>query len=521
MSEPALPRPIAAWWTNPKHWRYRLTEAASRLSGGRLLRPYEYGLAELEGRNDEKDNARSCPPPDHRLTTPGLWAFELFTPARVEALRQGLLKARHPNFMASSAEFDPATWLTNSRRRGSGGWLNLGQIHPPNTPSIYSVSGVTAPLPPGARAAWGSLLSVTPSLTCLAVRFELNDDASRALEGALRETYATRVTRHRSGRSYTSPDMFKRQRVQDIRNSWRTAVGEWFAESFPGVFTAGREFEHIPICEVAYVAGTTPFPDQVEDRSPLTELTRLDFAPFTFDLSLHRRVTFAIDRDFDNNAHAVLSLDSVGLAEVGIAAAHYGGPNGELHYLDGALRNLLVRWSLLSLLDVLETTLNRIRDSESELLLAKRPRKLLEGLQRIAGDSADIAILSRELVDFAGSRTFGWRVAQLDLRPIGKGDAAEKPLNLATFLADEIKQRAARLRSTDEVIRRLLSQQASFVGAAETLRLAHVVGWFTLVSTAAAIVSTAVTLLALDSAQSSIVSWVNDHWPILIGRDDR
>lgn len=511
MVEPVQLEAAAAWWANRKHWRYRLTELASRLSGRRLPRAYEYGIAGRESDNDDQDNARSCPPPDHRLTTPGLWAFELYTPARVEALRQGLIRARHPDFIVTSPERDPATWLANSRRRGSGGWLNLGQIHPPGTPSIYSLSGVTAPLPPGAKEAWGALLSISPSLSCMAVRFELGEDSTGALEAALRETYTTQVTRHRSGRSISHPGMLKRERVEDIRGAWRTAIGEWFRASFPGVFTADGEFEHLPICEVAYVSGTTPFAEDVEVRSPLTESTKLDFAPFTFDLSLHRGVTFSFDRDFDNNAHAFLSLSETGLAEVTAAALRYSGPNGQLRYLEDLLQSVFTRWSLLSLLDVLETRLHRIRDSESELLLAKRPKKLLKGLQRIAGDSADVAILSRELADFAASPTFAYRLAQFELRPLGKGDMAGEPPRLARFLADEIKQRAATLRTTDEVIRQLLSQQASFVGASETLRLAHVVGWFTLVSTVAALVSTTAAILALNGVQQWLAQWIADH----------
>lgn len=53
---------------------------------------------------------------------------------------------------------------------------------------MFSLSGLTAALPVGMSAAWCALVSITSSLTCMAVWFELNEEGRGALESALRDT---------------------------------------------------------------------------------------------------------------------------------------------------------------------------------------------------------------------------------------------------------------------------------------------------------------------------------------------
>jgi hypothetical protein len=199
------------------------------------------------------ENARSRLPDDESVEVPSVWVVELYSPSTLLGLLDGIARLRWEHGRTSGDSL--MKWINDVRNGRQAGWTTLGQISPPDDAHIMTER--TAVLPPGVKAAVGALMSITPSITALAMTFLLDDGTARTLDQPMRAKFDTyfkkdppfrrrQVLAHvlwnrpiRSRDSLQTPEF---QRRDAVRASLRTLEGvctQWIGANLPGAFSSG------------------------------------------------------------------------------------------------------------------------------------------------------------------------------------------------------------------------------------------------------------------------------------------
>ena len=197
---------------------------------------------------DPKDNKKTSPPEDEKITIPALWAFEVYTPSYIANLHDGIKNhGWSENEWNLSSDFQNT--LNKLRYRASGyGWINLGYIIDIENESWWPNTKKTK-LPKGIKAIKGSLLQFLPSTTIFACQFILDDELASSIEIPLRETYSTFKEKINGGHIYNDVIHQKEDAVLLAREYLKNLCTSWFSQNFPGLFSSGNFGKTFPTCE--------------------------------------------------------------------------------------------------------------------------------------------------------------------------------------------------------------------------------------------------------------------------------
>ena len=155
-------------------------------------------MREYYRKNDPTRNAETTPPEDEHVDLPCMWAVEFYTPSHVDKLVDNLKKLGWDQNDFPGRE-SPASWVRITRQHSEGGsWLDLGTIRSGDDERPWPPRNRTAPLPMYVRYAGGGIYSLTPSLTCIVIRFVFEDNfrlsARYDLKAAQTDVHTARVT---------------------------------------------------------------------------------------------------------------------------------------------------------------------------------------------------------------------------------------------------------------------------------------------------------------------------------------
>lgn len=217
-------------------------------------------VSRYAGAEDDKDNRRTTPPEDERVSVYSLWMVEVFPPS-LSAILGRALRELPPGGIYR--EKDIAEEVARARRHSRGGsWWNLGFF----INQLYGqgrVGGSRVTLPHQVDHLALSLHLVTPSLACAVGQFVLTDDAGSALESILRMHYSTRAERKRYGAvGIDRPAEIKRDLVADELSRVRNDCASWFRSHLPGAFCQGLLDGTVPTCWFLSLDKVKPFSDE-------------------------------------------------------------------------------------------------------------------------------------------------------------------------------------------------------------------------------------------------------------------
>ena len=246
---------------------------------------------------DLEENLETAPAADERIDLHCLWAVEFYTPSFADRLLENLAKLGWDQEGFPSRE-SPASWVRMSRQLPEGGsWLNLGIIRSRADKNAWPPGDRTAELPKNVRYANGGLCSITPSLTCIVMRFVFEDGYERELEAALRENRTTCVRSVVRGHQILGPLAQKAEQVRGIRRERMVMAIDWFRENLPGIFSAGLLEGKMPTCELITLREQEPFPSWEGEGRPPQYLSILELeSPFSGWVSTDsKKVKFALE----------------------------------------------------------------------------------------------------------------------------------------------------------------------------------------------------------------------------------
>ena len=225
-------------------------------------------ILEYARKRDPAGNRDTAPDEDERIDLHCLWAVEFYTPSHVDRLLENLERLGWDQEDYPGRE-SPASWVRISRRLPEGGsWVNLGIIRSRTDTRAWPSRNRTAELPPNVRYASGGIYSVTPSLTCIVMRFVFEDGHERGLEAALRKDRETFARSLATGHQIFDPRAQKVEEVRSIRHGRMVMAMGWFQENLPGIFSAGLLEGKMPTCELVTLQEQEPFPSWDEEGQP-------------------------------------------------------------------------------------------------------------------------------------------------------------------------------------------------------------------------------------------------------------
>ena len=406
-------------------------------------------------RGDKEDNTKSELPENEVIDLQCIWAIELYTPSQISKLIHNFDKLGWNKDDLSGEDRNPALWLQRSRDGSFGGaWFNLGTIRRQGEKNKLPFE-YQAPLPPGVEYAYASIYCLTSSITCVVVAFVLDESQNNRFEQALRckrKTYIKPIPKR--GHSIIGPEIQKENAIKEIRLQLRQLVSEWFRTYLPGFFASKNLNQEYPTCELLTLLNSLPCPSR-ENRNKTNDTwlhildIHDDFTAWQSDSLNGLKFVWPLRSKNDNPYHAIVVVRQKDFSDKQLEL--YGGKNRHsiTFYIDEAVRDLLSRWALVSLLSDFERYLNNLRDSDMfDPKHRVKPLHLLKGIGRHLPQSVDIGAVSAELQEFAKSR-------YLFRQDITDFYACFQPLNqvdktmLRDVLKDHIKERSEWIRNVD------------------------------------------------------------------------
>lgn len=262
---------------------------------------------------------------------------------------------------------------------------------------------------------------------------------------------------------------------------------------FPGVFSSRFTNTQHPSCEFLTLTKHRPFPALVEQSdtpeylrllgidSPLEAWDSPDMPGF--------RLGRPLFLDYEDQNHLVLTARLMDVPETKLTT--YGGLNtdGYINYLDITLSNFLVVWALETMLIGYERNSSRLRDvlPRGAQVSSRQVNRLLNHLRMLLENSVDIISASAELISFCRQNRF-FRDEVAKFIPLNKPGATLEA-NLTEGLRRMIKERAERLRATDEAARELISQYATAQSTFSNLALQRTIKFLTWVTALIAVLT--------------------------------
>ena len=466
---------------------------------------YSEGLRE----NDAATNAETRPPEDEHVDLPCMWAVEFYTPSQVDKLVESLQRLGWDRNDRPAAE-SPISWLKSSRQRSIGdSWLNLGTILPPDDTRPSLLPSRTAPMPLHVSYATGSLHTITPSLTCIAIRFTFDEKFRSRLEEAVRQNRQTVTRPTNSSHQILDPWRQKENEVHEIRIGCKELAARWFRENLPGVFSSGLLGKQLPTYELITLRKAEPFPIRDgEEFPPPNYLRVLGLATSTSVWSVKEVPSLKFSWGLGGHNpqyHSVFVVKDSDVEETQILEG-YGGVAGLPGYIDIAFNTTIGKLALAPLLDGYHRHLNNLRDTISMRVQRPSRHSPLQALEEILRNSTyevDITAVTTDLIS-ATTKT-SW--FEYDLKRFESFNHRIQKGCISENFRLAINGHALRLKQTDESLRDHMTQFGSLIAAKADVRTQNRIFWLTLVLAAVGIT----TLLTAD-VDSPLVKWIQDIW---------
>jgi len=441
---------------------------------------------------DPEENASGRLPEGEDLQLGALWVAELYTPATVLGLLDGI-RGMGWEFSKTHDE-SLMKWMNDVREGRQAGWMSLGLVSPRAKP--HFMADRTANLPSGVRAAVPVLMSITPSITAFVSLFLLEDEAAESISAPLRQTFMTSTRRDSRFRSWhvlryvlwggtlhtmrhiDHPDMKRRLAARAAVREMESRCTGWVRDNLPGVFSG--------------VPGAGP---------PTAALLISEHArPLTAEAKAVRAFgALGLDRDFDSweseewpGVRVVLPdrWDDDRPRLVFACRRHDAFPD-ERGYADPTsnwsmgqraddhVRGLLSRWALSELLDRYHESLAALRDRTARDG-SYRPVRDLKSLRSLVRTTLyDIGVSAQEIADFANSKViYRWDVMELTYcRKVG-GETLE-------FVPDMQERQAARAQQVlreEKLLRSALSTSSHLTQSVSNVRIQRLLVVLTIAS---------------------------------------
>ena len=461
-------------------------------------------------KNDPTKNAETTPPDDEYVDLPCMWAVEFYTPSHVDKLVDNLKKLGWDENELPGRE-SPASWVRITRQHSEGGSsLYLGTIRSGDDERSWPPRDRTAPLPMYVRYAGGGIYSLTPSLTCIVIRFMFEDNFRCRLDATLRrrrQTFTRPVSR--SGREILDPERQKTDEVRRLRQECANLAARWFRENLPGVFSSGLLGDQLPTCELVTLHKAEPFPDRERgEYAPAGYLRVLDleFSPSVWRSKDTPSLKFSLELLGQNpEYHSIFVVKDTEIEGTKLLEA-YGGLPGLATYVDVAYREMIGKVAIRPLLNGYSRRLNKLRDTVTtgiRLPSRKRPFHALKVLIDNFAYDVDIAAVTTDLISSTGTPS---RFCH-SLKRFESCYDWQTRGSLAEGFRSTVNRHATRLKQTDRSLRDHLTQFGSLIAATEDVRTQNRILWLTVIVAGLAVV----TFFSSD-ADSALVDWLQNIW---------
>lgn len=441
--------------------------------------------------DDDQENEQTSPPEDEQICLHALTVAELYGPSQVDALCRRLDSLGWRDAIAESR--DPVEWIKRGRDGSStGSWFNLGVLTRPGDKRFLAERRFVD-LPDDVDYASGQIFCLTPSITCLVVRFIYTDAYALSLDAALRKKRQTAFTRVHRGYRYNKPRFEKQRDVERIRIGGTEQASAWFTSHLPGLFAGGLLDGQHPCIEMLTLAKAKPF--EASQRGYLYALG-LDRGFDVWRSKTLEGLVFASTSFRDTHRfHACLSINLDDLHTVELEA--WGGRcrHGYTNYLDDDTNTLLSRWALLALAAGIERSIHNFRDSMySKAGQRKATQRTLTTMSQFISSSMDRAMISADISQFAKQR--GLFLLDFPKMLLEKSRFNDHDKELGESIGRQLELRATSLNETNRAVSDLLAQQGSMLSATESIKLQHRVDVMTWVMVVLTIVTTVFSALS-------------------------
>ena len=466
-------------------------------------------LLKVYQENDSAKNLETTPPDDERIDLPCMWAVEFYTPSQVDKLLEKLERLGWDKNEGLSRE-SPASWLRSSRQRSLGGsWMNLGIIRSNDDTRTWPLKNRTAPMPKHVSYATGGLHTITPSLTCIAIRFTFDENFRCRFQNTLRQSRKTITRPTDRGYEILDPWSQKSNEIREIRTKCKEIAATWFRENIPGVFSSGILGNQLPTYELVTLHKAEPFPDQDgEGYPPPKYLMILDLASSTSVWRDKEVPSLKFSWGLQGRSPEFHSVFVARDAEIeGTKKLEaYGGVTGLPGYIDIAFNQMIGKLDLAHLLEGYSRRLNKLRDSVTERIRRPSRRSPIHTLEELLGNVAydvDIAAVTTDLI--STTREPSW--LDRSLKTFERCNNWAPQIPLSEIFRSAINRHAMGLKQTDKSLRDHLTQFGSLIAATEDVRMQKRILWLTVVVAAVAIA----TLLTAD-VDSPLLRLIQNIW---------
>ena len=457
-------------------------------------------------RNDPTRNAETTPPEDEHVDLRCMWAVEFYTPSHVDKLVDSLKKLGWDQNELPGRE-SPASWVRITRQHSEGGsWLDLGTIRSGDDERPWPRRDRTGPLPMYVRYAGGGIYSLTPSLTCIVIRFVFEDNFRCRLDATLRrqrQTFTRPVSR--SGREILDPERQKTDEVRQLRQECASLAAGWFRENLPGVFSSGLLEDQLPTCELVTLHKAEPFPDRERGEytpSGYLRVLDLEFSPSVWRSKDTPSLKFSLELLGQNpEYHSIFVLRDNEIESSKLLEA-YGGLPGLATYLDITYREMIGKVAIRPLLDGYSRRLNELRDTVTAKIRRpsrRRPSHTLQVLVDNVAYDVDIATVATDLIASTEEPSSFYR----DLSRFEPCYDWVSRSSFAEVFRPAVNTHATRLKQAAQSLRDHLTQFGSLIAATEDVRTQNRILWLTVIVAALA----AVTFFSSD-AGSALIGWL-------------
>lgn len=413
-------------------------------------------------RKDLEEIPASIPPVAEHAALKRVYAAEFYTPAHAEQLFLAMEKLGWNSAETSPFRTSATEWVARSRKSSGGIWLNLGIIVPPGSKQGFRDATVSE-LPEGFDAAQAQFLSISPSLSCIVVTFDVKAETEGVYESIARSPLATRLIRTKRGHSIIDPRRNKRQVIAEARERFRTDILSWFKTNLPGAFSASGNLELFPTCELLFMDGVRTGDDRAT-RNLWKEYLGLDYGGGCWDSSDLPGLTFAhpVSHVESQKGHSVLYVERSDLKAIDNAI--YGGDSDDayLNRLSIELPGFIGHWGIGALLRLYQEELSAVRDGSWSLTQSGDASRAISRLQRVTSNSIDVSLLASELPN--AFQNVLWNNCDFLLRGDGRA-----PLSFIAGSTQWSMEVLERLGTSDRTIRDLLVQQGNLINALEAI----------------------------------------------------
>ena len=493
---------VATKLTNPPAW---IREYKVKRRIHRELRDD----AELYSQYDQRYNEETKTPTSEKIQLSSMWATEFYTPRHFANLRDHLEKLDAALAPRNQDDPDLVRWFTESQRSPFGQrWTDAGHLKPAGLNYPFLTRARTVPMPPGVAYATGTIGSASPRIKYAVIRFVFDSSFAAKFQDEL-DTYRSTMMIYRPyGASIRSPDLLKRENIDNTRVEMSRNATKWFREHLPGLFAERKSGDQIPICEFIEFNDAEPFPELSEPRVPVPRYLNvmgLGHSPQTWQHPRHHNAKFS-SRIFTDLPH---HHSTVTITHSKHAQRQETDPSASRgltvdYSISQAMTDISPKWSALAMLESYEQELNKIHTAQ---LSPKRNRtrslSTLENLGQELTWTADIEGVIEDVVHLP-TRNYGHEFIR---RPDTK--RGTEPIPLSADLEAMISERAQLVKRTLQDVRRELLQHRDTISISASIRLQRTMKRLALASFGLALVAIGATVFNVGV---TLFNWDINYW---------